>query len=298
MNHGDKEEARQRQSEEFQSYRPLLIGLGYRLLGSMWDAEDVVQEASLRWAKADRAEIRQPRGFLVTVVTRLALDHLKSARVAREAYVGPWLPEPVATDSLGPLDTVELRDSVAYATMHMMERLTPPERAVFVLREAFVLPYEEIASIIGATVVSCRQLSSRAVRKVRGERERFSPPPSEHRKLLVAFLRAASTGDTGSLLELLSEDVTAWNDGGGNARAARRPIRGREAVISFVNGLGRKYDLGTAVEVEANGGMAIWLTMGNQEQLVTCSVRDGRIHEILGVLNPEKLLHMRPTLNH
>ena len=144
----------------FERHRSLLLGVAYRMLGSMWDAEDVVQDAYTRWARIEQ-DIRDPRAFLLTVVTRIALDHLKSAKVTREAYVGPWLPEPVATGALGPMDTAELRDSVAYATVHLMERMSPPERAVFVLREAFQLPYEQIAEIVGSSVANCRQLHSR-----------------------------------------------------------------------------------------------------------------------------------------
>lgn len=160
----------------FEQHRPLLLGLAYRLLGSMWDAEDVVQEAYVRWTRTERDDIREPRAFLITVVTRLALDQLKSARVSREAYAGPWLPEPVATAQLGPLDTTELRDTVSYATMHMMERLSPPERAVFVLREAFELPYNEIAGILGNSSQGCRQLHTRARRRLADAADAFIPP--------------------------------------------------------------------------------------------------------------------------
>ncbi|MFD0479415.1 sigma-70 family RNA polymerase sigma factor [Nonomuraea thailandensis] len=148
--------------DDFEEHRPMLLGLAYRLLGSMWDAEDVVQEAWLRWQATDHAGIREPRAFLVTVVSRLALDQLRSARVKREAYTGPWLPEPVETAQAGPLDTAELRDTVSYATLHMMERLSPPERAVFVLREAFELPYDQIAEIVGSSVANARQMHHRA----------------------------------------------------------------------------------------------------------------------------------------
>ncbi|WP_273379023.1 sigma-70 family RNA polymerase sigma factor [Actinopolymorpha pittospori] len=134
------------------------MGLAYRLLGSMWDAEDVVQDAFLRWTAADRVDVREPRAFLLTIVSRLALDQLRSARVTREAYTGPWLPEPVDSAAFGPLDTAELRDTLSYAALHLMERLSPPERAVFLLREAFDLPYDDIAPIIGATVANCRQI--------------------------------------------------------------------------------------------------------------------------------------------
>ena len=190
-------------SAVFEEHRRVLLGLAYRLLGSVWDAEDVVQDAYLRWMGADRTDVREPRGFLMTIVTRLALDHLRSARVTRTAYVGPWLPEPVATDALGPLDTVELRDTVSFATVHLMERLSPPERAVFVLREAFELPYEEIAETVGLSAAACRQTYHRAHAHLSGGHHRFPATSEEHARLLEGFLHAARDGD----LHSLSRDV-------------------------------------------------------------------------------------------
>ena len=280
------------ETQPFESYRPLLLGLAYRLLGSMWDAEDVVQEAYVRWSATDRAEIREPRAFLVTVVSRLALDQLRSARVTREAYTGPWLPEPVATDALGPLDTAELRDSVAYATLHLMERLSPPERAVFVLREAFDVPYAEIAAILDTTVTNCRQLHHRAARRVAAGRDRFTLAEDQHAKLLVRFLEAAQSGDLAGLTELLTEDVVAWNDGGGKVRAALRPIEGREHVVAFVRGLVTRYPFGTPRRVDVNGRPAVALEVDGIDQVVTVDVFDGRIDGIYVVLNPDKLGHV------
>lgn len=280
----------------FEEYRPLLLGLAYRLLGSMWDAEDVVQEAYLRWAAADRADIRVPRAFLITVVSRLALDQLRSARVTREAYTGPWLPEPVATDAFGPADSAELRDTLAYATLHLMERLTPPERAVFVLREAFELPYDEIASIVGATVENCRQLHSRAARHLAADRERFHPDQARHGELLQRFLDAARRGDLAALTDLLSRDVVVWNDGGGKVRAALRPIEGRANVLAFVTGLLARYHLGETRMVGVNDGApAVWTEVDHSRQLVAFDVReDGLIHGIYAVLNPDKLTRVAP----
>jgi RNA polymerase sigma-70 factor (ECF subfamily) len=279
--------------EIFEEYRRLLLGLGYRLLGSMWDAEDVVQEAYLRWMNTDRSEIREPSSFLVTVVTRLALDQLRSARASRESYTGPWLPEPVDGRAFGPLDTAELRDTVSYATIHMMERLSPPERAVFVLREAFDLPYDEIAEILGSHAATCRQWHHRAVRHLARGPGRFAPAPSDHAQLLNRFLAAARDGDMAALTELLAEDVVAYNDGGGKVRAALRPVIGRGNVLAFVTGLMSRYPLQEARLTEANGEPAIWTVIGGQRQLVAFDVRDGVIHAIYGVLNPDKLTHIR-----
>ncbi|GAA1861636.1 RNA polymerase sigma factor SigJ [Asanoa iriomotensis] len=275
---------------EFEQLRPRLLGLAYRLLGSMWDAEDVVQDAYLRWTRADRSEVREPRAFLVTVVSRLALDQLRSARVTREAYPGPWLPEPVAADAFGPADSAELRDTLSYATLHLMERLSPPERAVFVLREAFDLPYDEIARILGSPPGTCRQQHRRAARRLADGRDaRFAPSATAHRALLGRFLAAARSGDLAALTDLLSEDVVAYNDGGGKVRAALRPVTGRPDVLAFVAGLLSRYPMEQATLVEANGGAAIWSVIGGQRQLVAFDIRADRIHAIYGVLNPDKL---------
>ncbi|MFG2143344.1 RNA polymerase sigma-70 factor [Streptomyces sp. NPDC048696] len=274
---------------EFERYRPLLLGLAYRFLGSMWDAEDVVQDAYLRWRGVDHEEIREPRAFLIKVVSRLALDQLRSARVTREAYTGPWLPEPVATDALGPMDTAELRDTVAFATAHLMERLTPPERAVFVLREAFELSYEEIADILGATVANCRQMFRRAGQHLAAGRERFKPADEDHEKLFTRFLAAAQSGDLAGLTELLSEDVVAWNDGGGKVRAALRPVLGRAKVLAFLTGLLGKYEVGATRILDINGAPALYTSLDDRSQLTSLDVRDGRIHGIYSVLNPDKL---------
>lgn len=279
--------------EVFEGYRRLLLGLGYRLLGSMWDAEDVVQEAFLRWMKTDRSQIREPRSFLVTVVTRLALDQLRSARVTREAYTGPWLPEPVDDHAFGPLETAEQRDTLSYATLHMMERLSPPERAVFVLREAFDLSYGHIAEVLGSPVPTCRQWHHRAVHHLARDARRFTAEPSDHVELVTRFLAAAQSGDVSALTELLAEEAVAYNDGGGKVRAALRPIVGRDHVLDFVSGLMSRYPLQEAQLTHANGEPAIWTVLGGQRQLIMFDIRDGSINAIYGVLNPDKLLNLK-----
>jgi RNA polymerase sigma-70 factor (ECF subfamily) len=280
--------------EEFERHRPLLLGLAYRLLGSMWDAEDVVQEASVRWLRVERAEVREPRAFLMTVVSRLALDQLRSARVTREAYTGPWLPEPVDSAALGPLDTTELRDTVSYATLHMMERLSPPERAVFVLREAFDLPYDDISEIVGVSVVNCRQLHHRAGTRMAEGRSRFHPSTEDHAKLLARFFDAAGSGDLAALAEMFSEDVVAWTDGGGKVRAALRPVVGRDRVVAFVTGLTSRYPMDDGRLLAANGEAAIWVRAGDDVQVVALDIRDGLIHGIFTIRNPDKLAHVHP----
>ncbi|MGP4094881.1 RNA polymerase sigma-70 factor [Nonomuraea sp. KM90] len=279
--------------EDFEECRPMLLGLAYRLLGSMWDAEDVVQEAWLRWEGTDRGAVREPRAFLVTVVSRLALDQLRSARVKREAYTGPWLPEPVMTSEAGPLDTAELRDTVSYATLYMMERLSPPERAVFVLREAFELPYDEIAEIVGSSAANARQMHHRASVRLAQGRDRFRPSTEEHAKLLVSFMRAAQRGDLAALTELLHEDVVSYNDGGGRVRAALRPIIGREKVLRLLEGLAERYRVTDSQMLDVNGTPAVFTRVDEVlRQLVLIDVRDGRISGIYAVLNPDKLAHV------
>ncbi|MEW1842496.1 RNA polymerase sigma-70 factor [Nonomuraea angiospora] len=279
---------------DFEEHRPMLLGLAYRLLGSMWDAEDIVQEAWLRWQGTDRGEIKEPRAFLVTVVSRLALDQLRSARVRREAYTGPWLPEPVTTAQAGPLDTAELRDTVSYATLHLMERLSPPERAVFVLREAFELPYDEIAEIVGTSAANARQLHRRASVRLAEGRDRFQPSAEDHTRLLKKFMDAAAGGDFAALTELLHEDVVSYNDGGGKVRAALRPILGRRKVVAFLNGLLSRYDFAASRLIEVNGQPALWTRVAGHRQVVLIDVRDGVITRIYGLLNPDKLTHVTP----
>lgn len=273
----------------FEQHRPVLVGLAYRLLGSMWDAEDVVQDSFLRWAGTNQAEVRNARAFLLTIVSRLALDRLKSARVTRESYVGPWLPEPVDASELGPLDTAELRDTVSYATLHMLERLSPPERAVFVLREAFDVPYEQVSDVVGTSPAHCRQLMLRARRHLGEDRERSRPTEQEHSRLLLTFLAAARTGDLEALNELLADDVVSWTDGGGRVRAALRPIVGRARVVAFVRGLVSRYHVDDATLIMANGHPALHVRVEGESQLVTVDPRDGRIANLYAVLNPDKL---------
>ncbi|MFL6076071.1 MAG: RNA polymerase sigma factor SigJ [Mycobacteriales bacterium] len=285
--------------EEFWRHRPRLLGLAYRLLGSMWDAEDVVADALLRWLDADRSQVREPVAYLTTVVSRLALDQLRSARVRRETYVGPWLPEPALTDTapFGPLDTAERRDTLSLATLRMMERLTPPERAVFVLREAFGLPYDQIAGTLDLDAAHARQLYRRARERVTAGRTRFHPDSAEHARLFERFLDAAGQGDLDALRDVLAADVVAYNDGGGQVRAALRPVAGLEAVLRFAAGLVRRYPIGEGVRrVEANGLPAALLDMGGLRQLVAVDVRDGRVAEIYGILNPGKLSYLERQL--
>ncbi|MGR6321598.1 RNA polymerase sigma factor SigJ [Micromonospora soli] len=275
------------------AHRPMLLGLAYRLLGSLHDAEDVLQEAYLRWLDVDRETVAEPRRYLSRVVTRLAIDRLRARQAARETYVGPWLPEQVPTDPspFGPLDTVEQRDTLSTALLHLLERLTPPERAVYVLHTAFALPYAEIGDLLDRSAADCRQLHHRAVARLADDRRRFTAGPAEQRRLLDAFLAAARDGDLARLTDLVAADATAWSDGGGRVSAARNPLHGADRIARFFTGVyGPRRPGVTVTPVELNGAPALLLRLptGVHYTLAVTAV-DRRITGIYVVGNPDKL---------
>lgn len=275
--------------DAFAGQRPALLGLAYRLLGSYADAEDVVQEAWVRWSAAEG--VQNPAAWLRTVVTRLCLDELRSARARRESYVGPWLPEPVQTadGGLGPLDTAELRDSLSLAFLLVLERLSPAERAVFVLREAFALPYDEVAEAVGRSVVACRQLHRRA----RGRLGEDLPPPSRagRRALVERFLAAVASADVPAVTALLVDDAVLVSDGGGVVSAARRPVTGADRVARFLVGISGRLPAGASVhEQEVNGTACLVVrTGGAASQVLALVADDDRVRSVQIVANPEKL---------
>ncbi|MEV4511892.1 sigma-70 family RNA polymerase sigma factor [Dactylosporangium sp. NPDC049525] len=367
-------------NEEFLAHRRMLLGLAYRLLGTLYDAEDVLQEAYLRWTRADRSEVVEPRRYLTRVVARLAIDALRARQARREEYVGTWLPEPVHTSSSwgasagtwlsgtgfagsgssgagasargfaggrsaaaglagagrdrsgfavaghagggpgglsggGPFgsgvagggvagggvasggmahgleDVIDTSD-LSIAVLHLMERLTPPQRAVYVLRTAFELPYAEIAAILDRSEEDCRQLHRRAGAALAG-RARFSTDPAEHARLLDGFVAAARDGDIEGLEQLLHDDVIAWNDGGGKVRTALNPIRGRAKVVRFFVGIMRDRARAagtpfTAAPTGVNGQYAL-LVDASYQYTMCVSVVDGRIQDLFQIANPAKL---------
>ncbi|WP_073480986.1 RNA polymerase sigma-70 factor [Streptoalloteichus hindustanus] len=278
----------------FEEQRPRLVGLAYRLLGSASEAEDVVQDAFLRWNAVDPARIEVPAAWLTKVVTNLCLNQLTSARVRRERYVGPWLPEPVLTeaDALGPLETVERRDSVSVGMLVLLERLTPPERAVFVLREAFGHSHREIAQILDIEEAHSRQLHRRARQHVGESRPRFTADSGQHRRIVERFLSATLHGDVAELERLLAADVVSWADGGGVVTAARRPVLGRDNVSRYLLGLGRRPEAAqVAVDfAEVNGQPAALLRFaGHLAAVITVETAEDRIIAVRSVFNPEKL---------
>lgn len=282
--------------EEFENYRPLLFSLAYRMLGSASEAEDIVQEAYLRYRAASAREIHSLKSYLSTIVTHLCLDYLKSARVEREHYIGPWLPEPVLTTdtSIAPLETLEQRESISLAFLVLLEALTPPERAAFILHEVFEYNYQEIAEILGKSVVNCRQLCHRAKASIAERRHRFEPSQEIQLQLLSRFMLACQEGDVQGLTAILAHDAINWSDGGGKVVAARRPIYGAEAVIRFWLALAQKPPADFAVTIEQiNGGPAILLW--SSETLlstVALEVADGHIQSICNVMNPDKLRYI------
>ncbi|MGW9198278.1 RNA polymerase sigma factor SigJ [Micromonospora chersina] len=275
------------------AHRPMLLGLAYRLLGSLHDAEDVLQEAYLRWLDVDRDSVAEPRRYLSRVVTRLALDRLRVRQAARETYVGPWLPEPVPTDPspFGPLETVEQRETLSTALLHLLERLTPPERAVYVLHTAFALPYAEIGDLLDRSAADCRQLHHRAVARIAEGRRRFTAGAAEQRRLLDAFLAAARDGDLARLTGLVADDATAWNDGGGRVSAARNPVLGAGRIARFFTGLYHRRHPGVRGDrIELNGGPALLLRLpSGARSTLSVAAADGRITGFYLIVNPDKL---------
>lgn len=279
----------------FEEHRPVLTGVAYRMLGRIADAEDVVQEAWLRWSSADRDDVREPRAYLVRITTRLAIDRLRQVQSRREAYVGPWLPEPVVTD-FGPSvpDTAEravLADSVSLAVLVVLESLSPLERAVFVLREAFGFPYAEIATALDRTEAAVRQLAGRAKRHVEEGKPRYDVDPAERRDLTERFLAAASGGDLEQLLALLAPDVRLVSDSGGKAKAPRRIIETADKVGRFLIAVSQEQAPDMEFRfTELNGGVAlVILSDGKPDTFLQVDIRDGVIQCAYLIRNPDKL---------
>ena len=286
-------------AEGFEEHRHHLFGVAYRMLGGVAEAEDVVQEAWLRWDGADREAIDRPRAWLTTVVSRIAIDRLRSAQVRRETYVGPWLPEPILTSPDDPADHAELAESLSVAFLTMLERLDPVERAAFLLREVFGHDYDEVAATIDRSTTNCRQIVHRAKARLGPDRPaRFDPGPDEERRLLDSFLAAAITGDLDSLHGVLAEDVVAWSDGGANQHAARRPILGRQRVALFARGIAAKREQMHAellVEHARINGAPGFLAYADGDLFMTMAFDIGAdgIVAIHSVVNPDKLAHLR-----
>jgi RNA polymerase sigma-70 factor, ECF subfamily len=275
----------------FEDYRNLLFSVAYRVLGSAVDAEDAVQDAWVRWSAADRSQVADPKAYLVRIVTNVAMDRLRAAARQRETYVGPWLPEPVITD-----ETTDA-ESVSTALLVVLESLTPLERAVFVLKEAFGFGYGEIADAVERSEETVRQAAHRARAHVRARRPRFHADRARQRAVTERFFTAAGGGDINTLMQLLAPDVTLWTDGGGKVRQATRPVVGAERVAKWFAGVGTRPYEGVlpadmlAEVVDLNGAPGVVFT-GDGRVIATLTVdldADGRIIAIHNVANPDKL---------
>ncbi|WP_394619418.1 RNA polymerase sigma-70 factor [Lentzea sp. JNUCC 0626] len=277
-------------STEFDRAR--LFGIAYRVLGSAADAEDVVQDTWLRLHRTDPASITNPGAFLATTATRLAINAATSARARREVYVGPWLPEPVSTED-DPALGAERAEALDLALLLLMERLTPKERAAYVLREAFDYPFRQIAEILETSEPHARQLAKRARDRITDERRR-PVDAAEHRRLLRAFLDAARSGDVAALENLLADDAVSYSDGGGLVRAARAPVCGRSRVARFLAGVVRKFHGGTETTlIEVNGRPAVLVSRdGRPVSLAAIDATTAGIARVLMVVNPHKLTRL------
>jgi RNA polymerase sigma-70 factor (TIGR02957 family) len=275
--------------EQFMEVRPRLFGIAYRMLGSATEAEDILQEVWLRWQAYDRGTVESPAAFLATATTRLAINAATSARARHETYIGPWLPEPVDT-SADPALGAERGEALEFAVLLLLEKLSPVERAAYVLREAFDYPYSTIAEIVQLKEPAVRQLVSRARKHLVAER-RAPVASKQQRELLAAFLEAAQAGDFETLEKLFAEDVVSYSDGGGLALAARIPVIGRTRVAKFVAAFASHFWLGVSLRwTEANGQPSVVLSRdGVDFTVVTVSASDEGIDQLLWMMNPEKL---------
>jgi RNA polymerase sigma-70 factor (ECF subfamily) len=291
--------------ESFEELRPTLLSIAYRMLGSVSEAEDVVQEAFLRQQRVLRRgdEIDSPRAYLSAVVTRLSIDQLRSARARREVYVGEWLPEPVLTDGddepmLDPADHAEQADSLSLAFLVLLEELTPVERAVFLLHDVFAYGYDEIASTVGKSEQNCRQLATRARRRIEEHRPRFEASRAEKERLAARFFAAVEDGDVDALVEMLAADVAVYGDGGGKAPALPHPVFGRDRVSRLFAGWGSQLgELRITVqphEVNGQPGALLLDPDGRIVNVLSLDIADGAVQTIRSVLNPDKLRHLGP----
>ncbi|HEY1672260.1 MAG TPA: RNA polymerase sigma-70 factor [Streptosporangiaceae bacterium] len=279
--------------------RPLMFSIAYRMTGSVGDAEDIVQEAVIRTYRAasQGTLVESPQAYVTTTTTRLAIDHLRSARVRRESYVGTWLPEPLVTDPApGPAERAEMSDSLSLAFLVLLESLSPVERAVFLLREVFGYGYAEIAEAVGKSEPNCRQIFTRARRHIDEGRPRFEASRKEGTELTDRFLAAVSGGDLEGFIEKLAPDVVMYGDGGGKAPAARTPIHGREQVARLLRGLVRQLPRWAAEirpsQVNGQPGVLAYDHDGNLVGVMAFDILDGQVQAIRSVINPDKLRHL------
>lgn len=285
-------------AEAFDQLRPRLVRIAYRMLGSLAEAEDIIQDAWLRWSQAGRNDVHNPTAFLSRIVTRLCLDHLKSARVRRETYVGSWLPEPLI-ELAGTAEVADQQDELTLTLMMALERLSPLERAAFLLHDVFDMPFEDVASAIGRDTAACRQLAARARTHVRSQRPRYPLADADGEAIARAFFAATASGNLGQLQAMLAEDVVAYADGGGKKPSHLNPIYGRDKVLRLVGGLASK--LGgepqwiRAATIDGLPGF-IALDRWGTLQTTALAIENGKILAVYTVRNPDKLLRVEEIL--
>lgn len=287
--------------ETFEAERPRLMGLAYRILGSVTDAEDVLQDAWLRWNMQDLKTVDNSRAFLTTVVTRLSIDHLRRTRARRETYTGPWLPEPIVTageSADDPAAAAELADSLSIALLVVLETLSPLERAAFVLREVFERPYAEVATALGKQEAATRQLVHRAREHVDAGHARFQADRHTHAAVVERFLVACQNADLAALMDVLAPDVVIVSDGGGLARAPRYPVHGRDQVARLLLGIGTKVSPGTSLTLEFfNGSLGIVARIGDLPiSAMAVHVSNALVTSLHLVANSEKMHGLGPDL--
>lgn len=277
----------------FESHRGFLVRLAYRMLGGLAEAEDVVQDAFLRWDAVDRAAVVEPRAFLARTVSRLCLDRMKSARARREQYVGTWLPEPLVDPAV--TGSAELAEDLSFALLMTLERLSPLERAAFLLHDVFDMDYGDIAGVLDRSEAACRQLAARGRDHIRDERPRFAASEDASARLSDAFHTAMLQGDVAALAQLLAEDAVFYSDGGGKKLAALNPIYGRDKIVRFMLGLAGKRGLPSAeliTRTRINGNPGFLLHEGDGVSTVALEVSGEHIVAIYAVRNPDKLRHL------
>jgi RNA polymerase sigma-70 factor, ECF subfamily len=287
--------------EEFEHYRVLLFSIAYRMTGSASDAEDLVQETYLRYRASASQEIVSLKAYLSTIITRLALDHLKSARVTREQYIGAWLPEPILTSEDGgfPLVDLEQREALSLAFLRLLEALSPPERAVFLLHEVFDYPFSEIGSMLEKSPANCRQIFHRARQALQDKRARFAPEPQRQRQLLLSFNSASQAGNMTALTSLLAQDAVSWSDSGGKVQSNLKPIYGQQAVARFWVSVARKNPrplTNTLAEINGSPAILFW-DEGSLAGVISLTLSAVGIQEIYALLNPEKLAYLQKQLS-
>ncbi len=278
----------------FEAHRGRLVAIAYGMLGSVMDAEDIVQDAYLRWSALDAAAIRSPEAYLTTMVTRLSIDRLRSAQRRREHYVGPWLPDPIVAADEDPADVVATAEHLSMAMMVTLERLNPIERAVFLLRDVFDFDYDEIADVVDKSPANCRQIAARARQRV-GDPSRSRPLDDVARGLVETYANAILAGDVDALASILAEDVVLWSDGGGRTRAALHPLAGRERVAKYLVGVARNAPDGVTAQLMRINGELGWLAWDGADPVAAISfeIDEGVVIGLRIVLNPDKLGHLR-----